>query len=157
MAILFGEAIITIMQSLFVANDSVFHRLASSCSMKRIYILQVRPQCRFQGISNEFLYVISIYSVAPYFFFKGCTSLKKKKDMQEENLQFMVNCFKDNFSVLENMIIPFINREIRKFSIRGKYQDFCMYRHAHFPFCFQMQITEKKDVSVLQKLRAQIF
>lgn len=33
----------------------------------------------------------------------------------------LVNCFKDNFSVLENIVIFFINRVMKKFSIRGKY------------------------------------
>lgn len=56
--------------------------------------------------------------------------------MQEENLQFMVNFFNDNFNVLENMVIPLINREIKKFRIRGQHQDSCMYRYTHFHFCF---------------------
>lgn len=70
--------------------------------------------------------------------------------MQEENLQFMVNFF----SVLKNMVIPLINREIKKFSVRGQHQDsLCTDTHI-FTFVFRCKLLRKGMSSCLEKPRA---
>lgn len=74
--------------------------------------------------------------------------------MQEENLQFMVNFFNGNFSVLKNMVIPLINREIKKFSVRGQHQDsLCTGTHI-FTFVFRCKLPRKGMSSCLEKPRA---